>query len=244
MRILITNDDGINGYGLFLLANHLKKYGEVIIVAPDTEKSASSHSIILRNNISFKKTNVIAGFEAYEISGTPVDCVRLAVSILGDFDIVFSGINNGLNIGTDIIYSGTVAAAREGYIEGIPSVAISTDYQNFECVEKSLDELLNYIINNKIYSKDYVLNVNYPVKNASIKGYKFCKMGKKRFKTKFEKRDNNMYAPISNDIAYDTNQNTDVYLADRGYITFVPLFVDMTNEEALNILRNQKYLKA
>ncbi len=102
----------------------------------------------------------------------PADCTRLSLSLLNtDFDIVFSGINNGLNVGTDIIYSGTVSAAREAKISGLPAVAISTDFDAFSIVDQELDALLEYIFSNQLYSKDYILNVNFPTKEfTSSKG--------------------------------------------------------------------------
>ena len=139
LNILVVNDDGIKGRGIHILASRLKKYGNVYVVSPDRGRSAASHKVILHKPLTFEKVDVIEGANCYQTSGMPADCVRLANIILDvDFDLVFSGVNDGLNLGTDIIYSGTCAGAREGVIEGIPGVAVSTDFKSFDIVEKEL----------------------------------------------------------------------------------------------------------
>ena len=169
MNILVVNDDGFDSEGISLLAIKLKKFGNVTIVGPNSHRSASSHAIKLRENISFKKENSIEEINRYSVSGYPVDCVRLATDLLGiDFDLCFSGINNGLNLGTDIIYSGTVACAREAMIEGIPSIAISCDVNSFEIVKNEIDSVLEYVFNNKLFSKEYTLNINFPDRKSVV----------------------------------------------------------------------------
>ena len=241
MNILVVNDDGINAIGIKILATALLKYGNVYVCAPDRGRSAASHSVILHKPMLAEKDYEIAGAECYKIDGMPADCVRLATSILNvKFDIVFSGINNGLNLGTDIIYSGTVAAAREALIEGIPGVAISTDLDSFDIVNNEIDSLLELIFKNKLYSNDYVLNINFPVKGfIESKGLSLAKQGIKIFNTKFDLASDNMYNVSSEEEIHDTNPLTDVYLADQGYITLVPLKIDQTNYEVLQDLSNK-----
>ena len=238
MRILVVNDDGINASGILLLASKLKKYGEVIMVAPNEGRSAASHSILLKKPIVFEKINDINGIEAYSCSGMPADCVRLATSVIKkQFDIVFSGINDGLNCGTDIIYSGTVAGAKEAIIEGIPGVSISQD-KNYNLKDYEVEDLLDYIMENKLYSTNYVLNVNFPTNDHERSlGYRFCKQGIKSFKTEFFKNNKGYYDEVNINITYDMDPNTDVYLGKMGYTTFVPVGLDQTNHQFVNILK-------
>ncbi len=238
MNILVCNDDGIDAYGIELLASRLTKYGNVYVIAPDRPRSASSHSIVLHRPIELKRVEKIPGVICYKTSGVPADCVRLATGALDvKFDIVFSGCNNGLNLGTDIIYSGTVSVAREALIEGIPGVAISTDVSCFKIVEKELDPLLELIFNKRLYSKEYALNINFPVKGYSEStGTRVCKQGDKIFTSKYS-RDGELYIDESYPYIFDKREDTDVYLADKGYITIVPLKVDQTNLEALEKIK-------
>lgn len=239
MEILVVNDDGYDAEGIKILANALKRFGNVTLVAPNGGRSASSHSIVMREPIEFNKVFVLDGIESYSCSGMPADCVRLSTSILNKkFDIVFSGINNGLNCGTDIVYSGTVAAAKEAIIEGIPSVAISSDFGDFSLAIKEIDSLLAYIFKNKLYSIDYVLNVNFPINTfKKSKGYRFTKQGIKSFKTEFMQNNKGSYDVLSDKITYDLDMDTDVSLGRDGYITFVPVGVDQTNHNYVKKLK-------
>ena len=225
MNILVVNDDGVFHQGIKILAQNLMPYGNVYVVAPHRARSAASHSIVLTRPLSFERIDdIIEGAITYQIDGKPVDCVRLATSILDvKFDFVFSGINNGLNLGTDIIYSGTVAAAREGFIEGINSIAISCD-RNFNIVKNEIKDLIKYIFDNKLYSKDYVVNINFPTEeyNTSL-GIKYTNQGIKRFKTEYEKNKDGKYIVKEDIITYDKCKDTDVYLASKGYITITYL---------------------
>ncbi|MBE6137361.1 MAG: 5'/3'-nucleotidase SurE [Erysipelotrichaceae bacterium] len=240
LNILVTNDDGIKANGIAILANALKKYGSVTVVAPDGGRSAGSHSINIRKPISFERVDVIEGVDCYMTDGTPVDCVRLARSIFNDkFDLVVSGVNDGLNLGTDIIYSSTVAAAREGFIEGIPSISISTDVDSFYIVNNELESLLDYIFDCHLFSDEYYLNINFPVKGIDKStGIKIARQGIKRFKTTFVKNTEGLYMEAKNDITYDEDITTDVCLASMGYITIVPLVVNQTDNEKIDLLEN------
>lgn len=239
MEILVCNDDGIKAEGIKILALALKPYGNVTVVAPNGGRSAASHSLLLYSVIEFQECNVIEGIKCYAVSGMPADCIRLATSVLHKrFDIVFSGINDGLNCGTDIVYSGTVGAAKEAIIEGIPGIAISTDRGAFSIAKNEIDELIKYIMDNKLYSTDYVLNVNFPTKNfTKSKGYRFTKQGIKSFKTEFIKNNRGSYDVVSDKITYDTDPDTDVVLGRLGYTTFTPVGVDQTYHKYVPILK-------
>jgi 5'-nucleotidase len=239
MEILVVNDDGVFEIGIKILAEALKKYGNVTVVAPNTGRSAASHSLQIRQQIHFVEVEAIDGILCYACSGTPADCVRLSTSVLKKkFDVVFSGINDGLNCGTDILYSGTVAAAKEGVIEGIPGVAISTDRGCMELAKREIDSVLEYIFKNKLYSLEYVLNVNFPTKRFDHSlGYKFCRQGIKSFKTEFIINNKGSYDECDEKITFDDNKDTDVYLGRHGYTTFVPVGIDQTNHFYLKKLK-------
>lgn len=241
MNILVVNDDGINAEGLHILVNALAKHGNVYVCAPDRGRSAASHSIDLVNPIEFIELEIPNAVKAYKISSTPVDCVRVFNGALDiKIDVVFSGINNGLNLGTDIIYSGTVAAAREAMIEGYKSVAISCDRDCLADIKNELDDILEFIFNNNLLSKEYTLNINYPTSSyKKSNGIKICRQGKKRFKSYFKPNSDGLYKTSHEEITYDTNKDTDVYLADKGYITVVPIKVDQTNYEVFNRLKEK-----
>ena len=241
LNILVANDDGINAIGIKILANALKKYGDVTVCAPDGGRSASGHSIVLHDTLGFNFVERKDDIDWYVTTGTPADCSRLAIGLIDkEFDIVFSGVNNGLNLGTDIIYSGTVAAAREAHIEFIPAVAISTDFDSFDIVYKELDMVLQKVFEEKLYSKNYVLNINFPTSDYKESlGFKYCRQGIKRFKTTFVLNDEGRYVNTDNDIVYDTREETDVYQASKGYITLVPLKVEQTCYESLAELKNE-----
>ena len=239
LNVLVANDDGINEKGMEILAKALTKYANVYVCVPDGPRSAFSHSIKILKPITFERVDAIEGIECYKTNGTPADCVRLATSLLNvKFDIVFSGINNGLNLGTDIIYSGTVAAAREAHIAYSPSIAISVDRDSFDIVINELDNLLDLIFSKRLYSSEYTLNINFPTAEyKKSNGIKFARQGIKRFKTEFSKKSDGSYFESSSNIKYDTNEDTDVYLASKGYITLVPIKVDQTNTIVLENLK-------
>lgn len=238
MNILVVNDDGIEAEGIKILAKSLIPYGNVFVVAPNKCRSAASHSITF-GTISFNSVSVIKGADCYSCSGMPVDCVRLSTSILRkNFDLVFSGINNGLNCGTDIVYSGTVAAAKEAIIEGIPGIAISTDHDSFDIAKNEIDDCIKFIMDNKLYSLDYVLNVNFPTKDFKKSlGYRFTKQGIKSFKTEYMKNNEGSYDVLEDIITFDTDPDCDVSLGRMGYTTFVPVGVDQTNHKFVDKLK-------
>lgn len=216
MRILLVNDDGIDAIGIKILENSLKKYGDVIVVAPDKGMSAMSHAIKIKEPIKINSLDD----NHYAISSTPVDCVRLGVDLFGPFDYVFSGINNGLNLGTDVLYSGTTNAAIEGTILGIPSVAISTDFNSFDIVKNEIDDVISQIFNYNLFDKDYALNINFPIKDhVKSAGLKHTIQGIKDFKTHFIQTKDG-YVADKEEIKLDQNELTDVFQANLGYITY------------------------
>lgn len=235
MNFLLVNDDGYNSTGINLLKEALKPYGNIYIIAPNVEKSGSSHSFSYHGPFYLERCKD----NEYMLNGFPVDCVRLSVVLNVKFDIVFSGINSGLNLGTDIIYSGTLGAAREAIIQGIPSVAISTDRGCFEIVKKELDGILKLVFDKKLYSTRYILNINFPtIDFKESKGIKFAKMGKKIFTTTFKKV-NDYYDVIEDKVRLDEDRESDVYLSTQGYTTLVPVGIDQTHNKILEELKNK-----
>lgn len=239
MNILVTNDDGIDAIGIKILASKLKKYGNVYVVAPNKHMSGASHSFML-SPISCVPAKFDDEIMAFHSSGTPVDCVRIGNALIDvNFDVAFSGVNSGLNVGTDILYSGTVGAAREALIEGIPSVAISTDFDSFEIVNSELDDVLRLIFENKLYSKNYVLNINFPTKeHKNSQGVKAAIQGIKVFKTKFNIDIDNVYKQEDQECILDNNSLTDVYLTKNGFISLTPLKIEQTDFDSLSIIKN------
>ncbi|EEH98541.1 5'/3'-nucleotidase SurE [Clostridium tertium] len=247
MKILITNDDGINARGIIALAKEISKKHEIIVVAPREQKSASSHSISINNPIKIREEKLDENFKAYSLVGTPADCTQAGLSLLGgDIDIVISGINRGLNCGTDILYSGTVSAAVEGAIYSVPSIAISMDVdwskedEDYSKAAKWISKILD--VAEKGYLKEnVVLNVNVPnINEEDIKGLKVCRLGKSTYKTNYilvEENEDKVYVTkgTRNDILED---DSDLYFLSQGYVTLTPLHFDFTNFKILDEVKD------
>ena len=170
MKILITNDDGIQAAGLIPLVKWATKLGQVTVAAPKVEQSGKSHSFEIRNPFEVKQVQLAPDVTIWSVDSTPADCVRIAVlGMKMEFDLVISGINRGLNIGSDIMYSGTVAAASEGVNLGIPSVAISTTWANYPTATEKLDEILAYFREHDLFSIHTLYNVNIPTETKGIR---------------------------------------------------------------------------
>ena len=247
MKILITNDDGINARGILTLAKEIAKKHEVIVVAPREQKSASSHSISIHNPIKIREEKIDNSFKSYSVVGTPADCTQAGLSLLSnDIDLVISGINRGLNCGTDILYSGTVSAAVEGAIYNVPSIAISMEV-NWERHDEDYTKAANWVskvvdIAEKSYLKnDVVLNVNVPdLPEEEIKGIKVCKLGKSTYKTNYvlvEENEDMIYLTkgTRNEIS---EEDSDLYFLSQGYVTLTPLHFDFTNFKILDEVKN------
>ena len=239
MNILVCNDDGYNAKGIEVLKRHLKKYGNVYLIAPKRHQSGASHSINIHGPLEFTPF----GENEYFVDSSPADCVRVSKLLNVKFDLVVSGVNDGLNLGTDVIYSGTISGAREAVIQDIPGIAVSTDFGAFDIVEEELDGVLDYIFENKLYSNNYVLNVNFPIeKYKKSKGIKIARQGVKIFDTHFSLIDGKAHVEFDLFKTSD-EEDTDVYLANEGYITLVPLELDSTDMNVYKELA-KKYNKA
>ncbi len=231
MKILITNDDGIENIGIRLLAEWAKKLGEVTVVAPKKEQSAKSHSIDLANAIEIKKVPFMDGVTAYSVDSTPADCVRFGFLSLDKFDLVLSGINYGINVGVDIMYSGTVAAIFEGARMGAKGIAFSAFFGCQEQAAKHLDAAYDYIMKNGLLDVNPIYNVNIP--NES-KGVRITYQGSPYFSDRFiSAGEENMYRQ-DGDIIPDecpNDLNRDTVAVCSGYISITPLLATRTNME-------------
>ncbi|SES69224.1 5'-nucleotidase /3'-nucleotidase /exopolyphosphatase [Natronincola peptidivorans] len=254
MRILVTNDDGIFAEGIYDLAKALQDIGEVIVAAPNSERSATGHAITIHHPLRVDKVRFFdTTIEAYSISGTPADCVKLAVeALLKDRrpDIVISGINNGPNLGTDVIYSGTVSAAVEAAIMDIDSIAISmgstnitqyTDAANFVC--RIAKEIIH---NNDI--KDTIININYPTcPKEEVKGVKVTTLGVRKYENTFierkDPRGNSYYWTSGNVVDMEQNQDSDILALQNGYISITPIHFDLTHFKTFEKIKKLNFQK-
>ena len=248
MNILLTNDDGIYAEGIYAIYLELRKLGRVTVVAPDGERSSIGHAITLSHPIRYKKIKRKDKFFGYGISGTPADCVKFANHVLlkSKPDIVVSGINLGCNDGCSVIYSGTVAGAREGAVLGIPSIAVSLDTfvtpADFSFGAK-VGALLAKHVHKKGLPKGTFLNVNVPAKRKSqIKGIRGTSQGMEPIHCEFRKRvDPNFKEYYWMTGKFPTavkNLTVDTYALGQNYVTVTPIHCDMTNYQFLDQLKN------
>ena len=237
MRILVTNDDGIESVGLAILVQFAKKLGDVIVVAPKFEQSAMSHALKIKGKIECMPIDKGFGVPTYYVDSTPADCVRYAYYGLEEkFDYVFSGINRGYNVGEDIMYSGTVAAATEAATLGKKSLAFSTSHNTFNGSEKCLDIIWDYLSKNELLDLWNLYNINFDSEKANQ--VIITKQGDCNFQTSFEKEGNDYYQrgipcfESSVDKMYlDTSSTM------NGYISITPLEYNRTNEYIYNKLK-------
>jgi 5'-nucleotidase len=192
MRILITNDDGIHARGIQILVQELSQIAELYLVAPDRERSGTGHSITVFDPIKVTKTTFPGVSQAWIVSGTPVDCVKIAIARLieENIDLVISGINHGSNLGSDVLYSGTVSAAAEAVIMGCPSLAISLDSDHYESDFSFAVHLTRQLVSALMHwgiEPKTLININIPaVERSQIKGIRICKLGLRNYDNLFE----------------------------------------------------------
>lgn len=246
MNILLVNDDGVYSSGILTLAKKLSVNHNVTVVAPQNQMSGTGHSMTLYGYVNFSKINILDGIDCYIVSGTPADCVKVAVNLIlpEKPDLIISGVNKGFNLGTDIVYSGTVNSALEGAVHGIKAIAVSQEYvlKDFEFstnfIVKNLDEFYSFL------PKDAqtILNINIPSDDLNVlKGVKFAKIGRKIFKENYAFEENLGYrAHCRTTLADNTTQDDDVWLYDNGYITISPVKNDWNDEIFYNKLKGEK----
>ena len=235
LKILVTNDDGIDAVGLEYLVEHAKKYGEVVVVAPLVEQSAKSQAIEVRKKVLCTKVDKFPGVLAYAFDSTPTDCVRFArYGLHLDFDLILSGINKGYNVGEDIWYSGTVAVAFEAKSLHAKAIAFSVIKSSNEGF-KYFDETMEYILNNNLFDICDTYNVNLPSK---AKGIKITRQGGNNFNTFYEEREKDMYMQCGDWVNDEDIDKTyiDNIAINQGYISIMPLTADRTDINAFNEL--------
>jgi 5'-nucleotidase len=250
MKILLTNDDGIFADGLRAASMELSRIGEVYVVAPDKEMSATGHGITVHRPLRVQETEAYGGKKAWAVDGTPSDCVKLAVECLldGPPDVVVSGINRGSNLGTDVLYSGTVSAAIEGVIYGIPSIAMSlalpgeaseTPYYDFAAIFSS--KIVQKVIT-KGLPPDTLLNINVPsLPREKIKGIEITRLGMRRYRNVFDKRvdprGRTYYWLAGDAVELDEGCDIDSVAVKEEKISITPIHFDLTRLDLIDTVK-------
>jgi 5'-nucleotidase len=246
MRYLLTNDDGIYARGLEALYRELSRDAECLVVAPEVEQSAVGHAITLLRPLMVRKARKNGRFIGYAVAGTPADCVKIGVRELagGAVDLVVSGINLGANVGINVLYSGTVSAATEGSIMGVPSVAVSLDTHreaDFAFAARFARKICKFILSHP-FPKNLSLNVNIPaIPEERIKGVAVVKQGRARLIENFEKRVDpreNTYYWLSGETqpAPTEEADSDISALRKGWVTITPLDCDLTRQDMMGEL--------
>lgn len=247
MKVLLVNDDGIHAEGIRLLAKELEKKYELVIVAPEEQKSAQSQAITIHNTLTVKEVKLDGiKSKAYSVSGTPADCVRLGMNkLVNDVDIVMSGINEGLNVGMDVLYSGTVSAAIEANLYKIPSIALSAEWKDdkvdYSLAAKYGMEILERVKDDFI-KNNIVLNINTPyLYREEVKGIKVCKIGGviyDYYKVESSNARGEEVFRLHGREKVSFQEGTDRYYLSKGYITVTPLYYNFTNFKLLDMVKS------
>jgi 5'-nucleotidase len=247
MHILLTNDDGYFAAGLQALYQTLSQESEfeISVVAPDSQKSATGHSITLFQPIFITRHPLSHGLTGFSVTGNPADCVKLAIQggIVPRPDLVISGINNGPNLGTDVFYSGTVSAAMEGVLLGIPSFAVSLASFSPCDFEPAARFVANLLRENKIPYEKGLLNINIPaVPENEWKGTRVTKLGKAIYENVFEYRKGphgREYFWQAGTIAPEKDESSDLFAIKEGYVSLTPMHSDLTDYVQMRDLENR-----
>ena len=233
MNILITNDDGIDDIGLRLLADFAKTLGNVTVIAPKVEQSGMSHAIDFTRPIEVKKVDFSDGITAYTMDSTPADCVRFSALGLGkSFDLVLSGINRGINVGDDIVYSGTVGAVFEAARLGMHSIAFSAFPDSQREAAEHLDHVYRYIVEHDLFAENPVFNVNIPKNPREIR---MTYQGSPYYADTFVRKTDDLYV-LEGHIIPDVcpnDERRDTVAVLRDYISVTPLLTTRTNMDML-----------
>ena len=250
-RILISNDDGISSAGLLELAKELSKIAAVTVVAPEREQSTMGHALTLHKPVRLFHVSKDHGIDMWALSGTPADCVFIGIRniLKSKPDLIVSGINRGVNLGNDIYYSGTIAAAREGAVMGIPAIATSLDYSYVPGVEepevfrpaaKFARRMCAQVLHNPL-PEGTMLNVNFPnLPRDKVKGVRIAKQGFRMYSdhitSRKDFRGNDYYWLGGRYIGFKKIKGSDCEVVDKGYISVTPLKIDVTHYEYMNEL--------
>ncbi len=237
--ILITNDDDITSPGIRALVDAVKDFGRVVVVAPDKPQSGMGHAITIGSPLRMRKMDLFGEIESWQTSGTPVDCVKLAVDKIlhAKPDICLSGINHGANHSINVIYSGTMSAAMEASIEGIPSIGFSMMDYSYDADLSAAKQIVATIVKgvmSKKSDKHLLLNVNIPAGTMDkIKGIKICKQAYAKYEEEFAEREDphkKKYYWLTGEFKnFDKSKDTDVWALKHNYVSVVPVQFDLTN---------------
>jgi 5'-nucleotidase len=249
--ILVSNDDGITSKGILTLVNVMKEIGDVIVVAPDSPQSGMGHAITVGETLRLEENFIFEGVRAFECSGTPADCVKMARHfVLKDQrqpDVVVSGVNHGSNSSISVLYSGTMSAAIEGAIEGTPSIGFSlADFSHKADMSHTVPFIRKITENvlSKGLPKGVALNVNFPAKrNEAIKGVKICRQANAKWVEEFDQR----YDPngrryfwmVGNFVNFDQGEDNDEWAIANNYVSIVPCQFDLTAHHAIPHLNGE-----
>ncbi len=247
-RFLLTNDDGIYARGLLALYQELSRDAECLIVAPEVEQSAVGHAITISRPLMVRKARKNGSFLGYAVLGTPADCVKIGLGELAGepVDLVVSGINRGANVGINVLYSGTVSAATEAAILGVPSLAISLDTHDeadYSAAARFARKMAAFILENPL--PNVALNVNVPaVPESEIRGVVVARQGQARLMESFDKRVDpreNIYYWLAGEAELPSQEqdDTDAGALKRGMITVTPIHFDLTRHDLLDGLRTR-----
>ena len=243
--ILVTNDDGVNAPGIRKLIEIMKEIGKVVVVAPEGPQSAMSHAITIKVPLHYKEITITPNYKEYCLNGTPVDCVKFALHQLMEQkpDLVVSGINHGSNASINIIYSGTMAAAMEGAMGGIPSIGFSIlDYNsdaNFSFAESYIKDIVGKVLQNGL-AKHTALNINFPKENGKpYCGLKICKQAdaywKEDFDERFDPRNGKPYYWLKGTFTVQKeDEATDEWALKNYFVSLVPVQFDFTAHNRIN----------
>ncbi|MFD2286142.1 5'/3'-nucleotidase SurE [Pedobacter petrophilus] len=249
-NILVVNDDGITATGIKNLIEVMQEIGNVVVVAPDSPQSGMGHAITIGKPIRFDKVALYEGVEMYKCSGTPVDCVKIAVNKIFKGkkpDLCVSGINHGLNNSINVLYSGTMSAAVEGAIEKIPSIGFSMDDfaadADFSHTKKYIKNICKEVLANGLPAGT-LLNVNFP-KGGELKGIKICRQANAKWMEEFDERTdpyNRPYYWLTGVFEnFDRGEDTDVWALEHGYVSIVPVQFDLTAHHAIQTLSSWNF---
>lgn len=248
--ILVANDDGITSIGIRTLIEIMKEIGEVVVVAPDSPQSAMGHAITIANTLRLDQVDLFKDVVAFECSGTPADCIKLAKHhvLKGRTpDLVVSGINHGSNSSISVLYSGTMSAAIEAAIEGIPAIGFSLcDYSHqadFSHIHEFVKKITLEALKNGI-PKGVALNVNFPKKQAeTIKGIKVCRQAAARWQEKFDERQDpfgrNYFWMTGFFVNDDKGEDTDERALENNYVSIVPCQYDLTAHHSIALINKE-----
>ena len=249
--ILVTNDDGVMAPGLEALAGEMSSLGRVVVVAPDSPQSGMGHAITINDLLRLDK--VVGRKDWYQCSGTPVDCVKIAIDKIlhRKPDLCVSGINHGSNSSINVIYSGTMSAAMEGAIEGIPSIGFSFINYSLDADlggARSYSKIIARQILKQGLPQGTLLNVNFPnVPESKIKGVKVCRQARAKWEEEFDERQDpqkrKYYWLTGKFVNYDKGEDTDEWALQNGYVSVVPVHYDFTAHHAMSFLNKLDFQK-